>query len=1198
VNAGQAFKVKLTMKNTGTTIWTASAPYFLGYFVTEPEEFSLPRSQVKPGESVTFTIPLTAPKTEGTYSFSGNMMATHTPGTGTGFGKQCLQNFTVVAPTQCQDGIDNDGDGNVDFPQDRGCKNAQDNNEGDGTTDIAINIVKYPTQVGPGAWGQMFLITVTNNGPDAVTTPIEFRTESTGSVFDAGLSEPFCTATGNDARCVINSLKKGEKKEAVLGYTFPASLAGTTVSTTAVVSETPQGDPNTKNNEKTVKTKVMLPPTFKVLSPNGGEVWNPGTMQTIRWKSTNVPMSSQEMLVLKKGGNTVYTLGLNRGGTQAITVPDDVGTGNDFKIEIGTKTGDGTWYSDESDSAFSIQNPIFPGPLNPSLDASTPASQTIQAGQKNVIFAQVKFSNDSDKVITNMDGLQIGSPTAHASDVLTNIRLLSNGKMIGSPVMELTDNGEYFYSWVGVSKFSIPTHSSKVITVVADVKSTASAGSVRLGIAGMNFAAPGCTSDGTLPVYGNAMTIPAAEAIVDGAITVTGPATILPSSTATYHITATNNGPSASFFHTLNEIPQNYSFNEANSDPRCALATDFTPPRFGCNFDKINPGQTMTADVTFEVAASAPADSVSTVLVTLFTPDHDTNTSNNLASASTTILSSPPTLNISVLSLPATLTAVTNQKNVTALRFEAAAHINDILLTKIVTTVAGPRADMQNYTLWADTDGNGVVDTKIQSGANSVPTTSNVVFDSIINDGYVIPKDQTVIFEVHADVGSTITDSSPVEVQLSSGSDYIGAEILPSGAPLTGISTNGFCDEHADFCYIFVTPAHSTLITLISKGNLYVTQDTTPTRSHQLLGGTLGDPILRINMRADNEPIDVTNLQFTSMNGNATSVDRLDLYMPGATTPFAAAYPSCGTDIIPSTGTTFCATMMSQQLVVDPSQADVKVLVRPRMKDDSSGDVSGDVVQFYLSGKAVMNNATGEGAVRAQGISSAFNLNANNGNSTADGEVFIGTATAAPSNADIVGKSNVTVLSKIASIVNANPDTNGTSLTMGQKDIALFQVSTLPSTNYRGGNRVEIATVLFSVQATNVTLDAGGFVGFNQANPTQVVLCYPMDVNGTALTGTVTGSFYVSCAFSGSPVDSFINNGEAATFGLRANIVNAGMGASSLQVSLQNFADSTLSSFSPSGYHFVWHDSGNMDDTVFHWVDYPDNTVNSTMYQN
>ncbi|HLD71208.1 MAG TPA: hypothetical protein VI873_01160, partial [Candidatus Peribacteraceae bacterium] len=160
-----------------------------------------------------------------------------------------------------------------------------------------------------------------------------------------------------------------------------------------------------------------------------------------------------------------------------------------------------------------------------------------------------------------------------------------------------------------------------------------------------------------------------------------------------------------------------------------------------------------------------------------------------------------------------------------------------------------------------------------------------------------------------------------------------------------------------------------------------------------------------------------------------------------------------------------------------------------------------------------------------------------------------------------------------------------------------------PNTNSQNGlNRVVLGDILFNVHADNASLNAAGFYFFNPSDSTVKARCTAVDQDDVALTGTITGDFFVRCAFvDQSGVDTQIDSGNNATFYLQADVMNSkivGSKTSTLQVSLQNFSDSALDFFSPRKSHLVWEDK-DFSGTVhgFTWIDYPETIIYSTMYQ-
>lgn len=385
--------------------------------------------------------------------------------------------------------------------------------------------------------------------------------------------------------------------------------------------------------------------------------------------------------------------------------------------------------------------------------------------------------------------------------------------------------------------------------------------------------------------------------------------------------------------------------------------------------------------------------------------------------------------------------------------------------------------------------------------------------------------------------------------------------------------------------------------------NLYVTQSVTPLRERQILGGTTAEPILRVTLRADNQAVTVTRLRFTNTGDGTASVERLDLYRAGEQRPFGAAtIAGCGTDPVPAS--TFCYLGERKELIKQTplniaAGMQTDILVKPVVKTDVNGAVSGHGVRLRIYPEDTSDPA--DGAVAARTSRTNVDLLANDGDSSAEGEIFIGRS-AAGSNVEIMGRNNTVVLAKITGIVNANPDMNGTMVPSGPYPLGQFKITTAPNSNAKDGmNKVGLTTVFFNIGSTNVSLDASAFKGYNKADPTSTVGCFAYDAAGNFIAGPRQGSFFVSCAFSGSPAENMIDQNTSQTFVLQGSVLNPRVSASqtsALQVSLQNFSDPALAgSLSIPTSHFGWQDTDAGNTNAFFWVEYPETTVNSTSYQ-
>ena len=579
------------------------------------------------------------------------------------------------------------------------------------------------------------------------------------------------------------------------------------------------------------------------------------------------------------------------------------------------------------------------------------------------------------------------------------------------------------------------------------------------------------------------------------------------------------------------------------------------------------------------------------------------------------------TLNITVKSIGETDTAVENAKNVSFLRFEArAGEAEDVLLTKLIFTAdSGSVLNAQNYTLWVDTDGNGTVDTILEDGVSS--QSSNVTFADIVGGGYVVPAEETVVFELHGDVSSTITTTlnSMLQLKFATGStNFVEAEELDDGSALSNIQQNPAACATTT-CDIVFTTVRSQRWNLRNQGDLFLTLDSTPLRSRQLLGGTLGEAILRVQMHAESEPVDVHGLNFTSSGSNASSVDRLELYKEGESAPFALATSGgCGQRTVTRTDhhnsltygatsgavVTFCTSMQNRQLIV-PEGQDIDVIVRPRMKTDVGGATTNQHIAFFIDPTRKSDESqTGSGSVRARGDESSNPLDANDGDTTAEGEIFIGLSSAAAANVQITGNGNVSVLAKISSITNANPDANGSAIQTGLSNIGQFKVAAAAHGNTKDGlNDVVLSGVVFDVNATNVSITASSFKFYNKGDATTKQACVAYDDGGTALaTGYAhSGSMLVLCSnLTTSSVQTEVDQGSDQTFVLEATITNPNTSStnSTLQASITSFDTARVAAFGvTSGQsHIVWQDKDQATNQSFRWLEYPDTVIKSTSY--
>jgi|GEM_PF-5658716 len=572
--------------------------------------------------------------------------------------------------------------------------------------------------------------------------------------------------------------------------------------------------------------------------------------------------------------------------------------------------------------------------------------------------------------------------------------------------------------------------------------------------------------------------------------------------------------------------------------------------------------------------------------------------------------------------------AVENQKDVNLFRFEATAMGEDVFLTQIVLKAdEGSIVNANDYTLWVDSNDDGIRDTVLQF--SDYAQDGKVTFDEIAGGGYIIPVGDTVQFEVSADIsGSLVGNEISIGFDDNEGTmaqfAFIEAETNSDGTSLNCISVNPGAWSSAVGCtqtnsQITVNRTTSKIYILKPQGSLFVTQDTTPTRNRQLLAGELGEAILRLELSAEDEPIDVTRLIFTNSGVNTMSINRLNLYKDGAITPFASATRDrCNSISLDINRNSFCAVMQSQQLVV-PEGNRIDILIRPQMKSDEEGVVQSNtgaiqiiVLPVSVSvGPGTTNLSAQTGSVTARGFESSNILVSPDIDDIREGEVFVGTRTPGREQV-IVGNRNDIVLAKIVSIEDVNTAADGTQVPIGSnKTIAEFRFTASANSNtLNGRNKATLSGITFNVDSTNVAFTALSFDLFNKQDATQEISCdaYPVDRGlwTRRITGIGSGSMLVDCKRSNnSSVDLEMYSGDSITLVLQSAILNNqlnGNVGSALQVSLADFSawrqNQIYGASISANTHIQWSDSMNDSSVIlFDWIEYDQSSISSTLYR-
>lgn len=552
-------------------------------------------------------------------------------------------------------------------------------------------------------------------------------------------------------------------------------------------------------------------------------------------------------------------------------------------------------------------------------------------------------------------------------------------------------------------------------------------------------------------------------------------------------------------------------------------------------------------------------------------------------------------LAIAVEPLSQTDNAVANQKDINLLRLRArTSDSEDILLTGATFVVeSGNMLNAQNYTLWVDTNGDQEVDKILESGVASLDR-ETVVFNQVIGGGFVVSKGNDAVFELHADVASSLQDVKTLQVQ-----------IAENGIAATNAS-NG---ENLPSDTITINRTDSTVFTFVKNGDLLITLDER-LQSKQLLAGKVSDTVLRLNFEARNEDIVVNELPITIGTDNGetnTSIKRLLLYKDAEAEPFGIATAANCTN---QKGSEVLCFKSNDPVFVVPESGDIDISIRADVARDTEGAISGQKYQFAI------NNSDARDLI-ATGWQSSNTLLENNGNGTLDGEVIIGSNGKSNGNTDIISATNVIVGSKITSITNANPAANNTAVPTGIAPAGQFKFTAAAHSNSEDGlNDVVLDEIVFTVTASNVQLNKDGFTFYNKSDSTNQIPC---EASGT--TGLITvrckdliegyidqgngGCFEdddgeTFCSAGAAllvEVNTEINQDSSETFVLQTDIESVGAN-SVLQVSLTNFANDP---YIPNGdvaeSNLYWVDTDALTQERFNYVEYQDTVVHSTAYK-
>ncbi len=493
---------------------------------------------------------------------------------------------------------------------------------------------------------------------------------------------------------------------------------------------------------------------------------------------------------------------------------------------------------------------------------------------------------------------------------------------------------------------------------------------------------------------------------------------------------------------------------------------------------------------------------------------------------------------------------------VTLLMFDATvANENVVLSTLKFRAEQGSLSAADQYELHA------VSSTGQRTRLSVAPFSSDVI--AFHDQRILLQEGKTQRFAITARLRSGGSSSSIALGFLTSDPLFIQAKGIRYNRDLApGIQVDDIPCNGAYVCRVIVHTRPAGNITVHTLGNLFVTRDTLPSPSRQLLLGEKSDAALRLKFHATAEDVAVTYL---SIGGGNDSIFALELFTDGSSTPFATAREvQCDT---PTPGE-FCARMADGMFTV-PQDRDVRVHARAVMKANREGGTSGETAAFTLT-----DSTSSHLAVKARGHSSGKDLSQNNGNSSTEGEIFIGRESPG-GNSSITSSTHDAVAAKITGISNANADADQSAIPYGLSTFGAFRFTAAPNQNARF---VTFTRLVFTVSALN--FQVADIRLFNTADSSKTITC---STSGT--TGTIT----VTCdnPVNGTVVTS-IDQGSTATFALRGFITSGNIGGTAfLQATLGSLGDRST----PGSVE--WTDG----ESSFTWMDVPVTQVRSTQYR-
>ena len=213
------------------------------------------------------------------------------------------------------------------------------------------------------------------------------------------------------------------------------------------------------------------PPSITVTAPNGGETWQRGTTQTIKWSYTGSPGSAVKIVLLKgttEAGTIIGSTSIGSGGTGSYNWPMSAAagmtTGSDFKVSVQSLSQ--STIKDTSDNNFTITSAT-----TPTITVMSPnGGETWQRGTtKTITWSYTGSPGSTVKIVLLKAGTEVGTISTSSSTStgsyswpmsttgLTGSDFTVSVQSLSQPTIKDTSN----------NNFTITSATSPTITVIS-----------------------------------------------------------------------------------------------------------------------------------------------------------------------------------------------------------------------------------------------------------------------------------------------------------------------------------------------------------------------------------------------------------------------------------------------------------------------------------------------------------------------------------------------------------------------------------------------------------------------------------------------------------------------------------------------------------------------------------------------------------